>query len=79
MLVGGRIRLRRIQVGKELGVLASALAISPARLHTIEGGRERVGAPLLVEIAKLLGTTPLFFFEDQSVSALTEMALTYEI
>ncbi len=67
-LVGYRIRRRRILVGNELGALASALGIAAARFQTIEAGRERVGAPLLIELVKLLGATPRFFFEDQSVS-----------
>lgn len=79
MFVGGRIRLRRIQAGKELGDLASTLGISTTRLQTVEAGRERVGAALLVDIANALGAAPKFFFEDPSISPMAETALTYEI
>ena len=61
MFVGGRIRLRRIQAGKELGDLASTLGISTNRLQTVEAGRERVGAALLVDIANALGAAPQVF------------------
>ena len=79
MLVGGRVRLRRIQAAFRTGGARGDFGRSASRLQTIEAGRERAGASLLVEIAKTLGASPGFFFEDGNISPLAETALTYKI
>jgi transcriptional regulator with XRE-family HTH domain len=75
-LVGGRVRLRRIQLGHEMTSLAAASGISEMRLQTMEAGRERIGATLLVEICRVLKVDPGFFFEGPVIEASGENALT---
>jgi transcriptional regulator with XRE-family HTH domain len=62
-IVGGRIRLRRIQLRMERATLASALAIPDSRLRALEAGRERAGAEMLYRICRQLGVRAQFFFE----------------
>ena len=62
-IVGGRIRLRRIQLHMERTALAAALAIPDSRLRALEAGRERVGAELLYRICRHLTVSAQFFFE----------------
>jgi transcriptional regulator with XRE-family HTH domain len=79
MFVGGRVRLRRIQLGLEFTSLAAKVEISQTRLRAIEAGRERIGASLLVEICRELREPPGFFFEGPVAEASGDMSLTYEI
>ena len=79
MIVGGNVRLRRIQLGLEIAALAETLGINDTRLQAMEAGRERVGASLLVEICGALKVAPGFFFEGPVANVSGEVALTYEI
>ena len=63
MLIGGRVRLRRIRLGMERATLAASLNISIARLQAFEAGRERIGAQFLVDFARALGVPPAYFFQ----------------
>jgi transcriptional regulator with XRE-family HTH domain len=79
MIVGGNVRLRRIQLGLEIASLAATLGITADRLQTMEAGRERVGASHLFEICRALKVAPGFFFEGPIADASGEVVLTYEI
>jgi len=61
-IVGGRIRLRRIQLHMERAALAEALAIPDSRLRALEAGRERVGAEMLYRICRHLTVSAQYIF-----------------
>lgn len=63
MLIGGRVRLRRIQLGMERTTLAASANISIPRLQAFEAGRERIGAQFLADFASALGVPPAYFFQ----------------
>jgi transcriptional regulator with XRE-family HTH domain len=79
VIVGGRVRLRRIQLGLEIALLAAMLGIPDAQLQTMEAGRERIGAALLFEICRALKVVPGFFFEGPVTEASGEAALPHKI
>jgi transcriptional regulator with XRE-family HTH domain len=64
VLVGGRVRLRRIQLGIEPASLALTAKIEESRLQAFEAGRERIGAKFLVVFAHALEVPPAFFFQN---------------
>jgi ribosome-binding protein aMBF1 (putative translation factor) len=63
-IVGGRVRLRRIQRGMKRAALAASLGILETQLQACEAGRERVGAELLYQICRQLKVGAQFFFES---------------
>jgi len=61
--VGGRMRLRRTQLGFSQGVLARRLGVSFQAVQKYETGEIRTSASRLYDIAQVLEVTPAFFFE----------------
>ena len=78
MLIGGRVRLRRIQLGIALASLAANVRIPEGRLQAFEAGRERIGAQLLVEIARALGVPSAYFFQAPILEDPAEVALKHK-
>jgi transcriptional regulator with XRE-family HTH domain len=61
--VGGRMRLRRIQLGLSQGALASKIGVSFQAVQKYESGDIRISASRLYDVAKVLEVSPAFFFE----------------
>jgi transcriptional regulator with XRE-family HTH domain len=61
--VGGRMRLRRIQLGLSQGALAGKIGVSFQAVQKYESGDIRISASRLYEVAQVLEVSPAFFFE----------------
>lgn len=61
--IGMRIRERRTVLGMSQHELAQALGIEPPALSKCELGEISVSAPRLYEVARLLSTSPDYFFD----------------
>lgn len=61
--VGGRMRLRRIQLGLSQGALASKIGVSFQAVQKYESGDIRISASRLYDVARVLEVSPGFFFE----------------
>jgi transcriptional regulator with XRE-family HTH domain len=61
--VGGRMRLRRVQLGMSQGVLANRVGVSFQAVQKYEAGDIRISASRLYDVATVLGVSPGFFFE----------------
>jgi len=61
--VGGRMRLRRIQLGMSQGMLASRVGVSFQAVQKYEAGDIRISASRLYDVATALGVPPGFFFD----------------
>lgn len=61
--VGGRMRLRRIQLGLSQGALASRIGVSFQAVQKYESGDIRISASRLYDVAQVLEVSPAFFFE----------------
>ncbi len=61
--VGGRMRLRRIQLGLSQGALASKVGVSFQAVQKYESGDIRISASRLYDVAQVLEVSPAFFFE----------------
>jgi transcriptional regulator with XRE-family HTH domain len=61
--VGGRMRLRRIQLGMSQGALAAKIGVSFQAVQKYESGDIRISASRLYDVAQVLQVTPGFFFE----------------
>ena len=61
--VGGRMRLRRIQLGMSQGALASRIGVSFQAVQKYESGDIRISASRLYDVAQVLEVSPAFFFE----------------
>jgi transcriptional regulator with XRE-family HTH domain len=61
--VGGRMRLRRIQLGLSQGALASKIGVSFQAVQKYESGDIRISASRLYDVAQALTVAPGFFFE----------------
>jgi transcriptional regulator with XRE-family HTH domain len=67
VLVGRRVRMRRLAFGWSMERLAGGLGLTFQQVQKYENGRNRISASRLHAIARLLGTTPAFFFDDPLV------------
>jgi transcriptional regulator with XRE-family HTH domain len=65
-LVGKRISAARLQTGYTVGRVVDELGISTAAYVRYELGEAPVPAPLLAQLAELLGVSMLWFFQDTS-------------
>lgn len=63
VLVGQRIKHRRIQLGLSQGKLGDAVGVTFQQIQKYEKGTNRVGSSRMIEIATALKTTPAAFFE----------------
>jgi len=61
--VGGRMRLRRVQLGLSQGALASKIGVSFQAVQKYESGDIRISASRLYDVAQVLDVSPGFFFE----------------
>jgi transcriptional regulator with XRE-family HTH domain len=61
--VGGRMRLRRIQLGLSQGALAAKIGVSFQAVQKYESGDIRISASRLYDVAQVLDVSPGFFFE----------------
>jgi transcriptional regulator with XRE-family HTH domain len=61
--VGGRMRLRRIQLGLSQGALASKIGVSFQAVQKYESGDIRISASRLYDVSQVLDVSPAFFFE----------------
>ncbi len=61
--VGGRMRLRRIQLGLSQGALAGKIGVSFQAVQKYESGDIRISASRLYDVAQALTVSPGFFFE----------------
>jgi transcriptional regulator with XRE-family HTH domain len=61
--VGGRMRLRRIQLGLSQGALAGKIGVSFQAVQKYESGDIRISASRLYDVAQALAVSPGFFFE----------------
>lgn len=61
--VGGRMRLRRTQLGLSQGTLASKTGVSFQAIQKYEAGDIRISASRLYDVAQVLQVSPAFFFE----------------
>jgi transcriptional regulator with XRE-family HTH domain len=70
VLVGSRIRMRRLMVGMSQSKLAEGLEVTFQQVQKYEKGTNRVGASRLQMIAKVLDIEVSFFFSEQGRSRL---------
>src|SRR5258708_38386457 len=61
--VGGRMRLRRTQLGLSQGTLASKIGVSFQAIQKYEAGGIRISASRAYDIAQALQVSPAFFFD----------------
>lgn len=61
--VGERIKIRRRMMGVTQQDLADACMITFQQVQKYEHGDNRIASPRLVQISRVLKTTPGFFFE----------------
>jgi transcriptional regulator with XRE-family HTH domain len=61
--VGGRMRLRRIQLGLSQGALASKIGVSFQAVQKYESGDIRISASRLYDVSQVLDVSPAFVFE----------------
>jgi transcriptional regulator with XRE-family HTH domain len=61
--VGDQMRRRRLALNIEREELARAMSVSIAQIDKWESGRSRIGSAQLMEISKILGVGPQYFFE----------------
>ena len=66
--VGTRLRLRRNLAGLSQEQLGKASGLTFQQIQKYERGVNRMGASRLFQLARLLGVTVAYFFEDMSVS-----------
>lgn len=62
--VGARVRLARSLAGLTQSSVAEALDLTFQQVQKYEKGSNRLSAAKLVRLARLLGQTPEWFFED---------------
>src|SRR5271156_5386921 len=62
--VGARVRSRRIVLGMSPKNLADALGTTAQQVDQWEAGTSRIGSKRLMELTKILGVNPAFFFAD---------------
>jgi len=64
VLVGGRLRALRTQLGLTIEDIAERLQIEASAYARYEAGSERIPAQLLTEVAEIFGVPVLGFFPD---------------
>jgi transcriptional regulator with XRE-family HTH domain len=75
--VGGRMRVRRVQVGMSQGQLANRIGVSFQAVQKYESGDIRLSASRLYDVAQALDIGPAFFFEGYP-DGITPQALATE-
>jgi transcriptional regulator with XRE-family HTH domain len=64
LLIGQRIRARRVQCGHPVRQLAEELGVSQAAYARYESGESQLPALLLCQLSKLLDVPVIWFFQD---------------
>ena len=64
--MGNRIKMRRKVLGYRSQDFAKTLGISHQQLYKYENGLDRINAKRIVEIARLLGVSTNYLFNDES-------------
>ena len=64
--VGGRVRLRRMLLGMSQEKLGESLGLTFQQVQKYEKGSNRIGASRLFELARILGVSVQYFFEELS-------------
>jgi transcriptional regulator with XRE-family HTH domain len=72
LLVGERIRARRVECGHPASHLADELGISPVSYESYESGRTQVPAVMLAQLSELLDVPVAWFFQDAPTPASEE-------
>jgi transcriptional regulator with XRE-family HTH domain len=62
--VGGRVRLRRMLMGMSQEKLGECLGLTFQQVQKYEKGANRIGASRLFELARILGVSVQYFFEE---------------
>lgn len=70
--VGGRMRLRRIQLGLSQSALAGKIGVSFQAVQKYESGDIRISASRLYDVATALEVAPGFFFEGYPSGLVTK-------
>ncbi|NIX76477.1 helix-turn-helix domain-containing protein [Microvirga terricola] len=65
--IGQRIRLRRLDLGMSQERLAETLGLTFQQVQKYENGKNRVSAGRLQEIARALGVSVTFFYDDEDL------------
>lgn len=66
--VGGRLRLRRLQLGMSQGKLSRALGLTYQQVQKYENGLSEVKASRLFDLARVLDVPVGFFFDDMAAA-----------
>lgn len=72
MHVGGRVRLRRMLLGMSQEKLGENLGLTFQQVQKYEKGTNRIGASRLFELARILGVSVQYFFEELAGPAGTD-------
>lgn len=81
ILVGKRLRARRLEVSKSQEKLADGLGVTFQQVQKYERGTNRISASMLARAGKTLGCPVAYFFQDvdgETGKALEENALHAE-
>lgn len=62
--VGSRVRLRRMLLGMSQEKLGESLGLTFQQVQKYEKGSNRIGASRLFELARILGVSVQYFFEE---------------
>ena len=65
VIIGGRIKKRREEVGLSQKALAEKATISPSAINKFEKGEKKPSTGVLVKIAEVLNTTTDYFLSGQ--------------
>ena len=61
--IAANLRAARLKSGKTLEEIADAMGMTRAMIRNYERGKSRIGAGLLVRLAKVLDVAPRAFFK----------------
>ena len=65
VLVGSRVRVRRLELGLSQTALANELGVTFQQVQKYEKGTNRIGASRLHAMARVLGVPVTYFFPDR--------------
>jgi transcriptional regulator with XRE-family HTH domain len=68
--VGSRVRMRRMVLNMSQEKLGESLGLTFQQVQKYEKGMNRIGASRLYDLARVLGVTVSFFFQDAPTEAL---------
>jgi transcriptional regulator with XRE-family HTH domain len=74
--VGSRVRLRRMLLGMSQEKLGENLGLTFQQVQKYEKGVNRIGASRLYDLAKVLGVTVQFFYDEAPVGTRSGMHTT---